>query len=341
MESANEQGNATLPTVSFIMPVLNAAGVLENCLQSITAQEYPKDRYEILLVDGGSKDGTQGIGRRHGAVVIDDLESRHMEDSKKVALSHAKGEFIVFVDADNEITHPDYVALAVRALAANPQALGVEGYYLPSSKMTSLCAYLTHRLHISDPICWMMSVNPELVAREGDVERWKLPEGTYSYPLGANGFVYRRVDIEAIRAKEKFQDTHVAMFLMQSGKREWLRIRGRGVHHYYVDTLWNFLRKRRRAMVHFLNVRAEFGCVWLEEKPPVPGWLACLYCATIVGPLYHSVKGLIRDGDVRWLWHVPASIASLAGAVWGYFTHKLRSRDKKLVSNLQPRQTLK
>jgi hypothetical protein len=29
--------------------------------------------------------------------------------------------------------------------------LGVESYYLPSAKMSSFCAYLTHRLHISDP----------------------------------------------------------------------------------------------------------------------------------------------------------------------------------------------
>jgi hypothetical protein len=56
----------------------------------------------------------------------------------------------------------------VKALAANPQALGVESYYLPSPKMSSFCAYLTHLLHISDPIAWLMSANPELVARDGE-----------------------------------------------------------------------------------------------------------------------------------------------------------------------------
>ena len=113
------------------------------------------------------------------------------------------------------------------------------------------------------------------------------------------------------------------------------------MHHYYVDTLWNFLLKRRRAMVHFLNVRAEFGTIWLEQKPPIPGWLACLYCVSFVGPLYHTVLGLARTGDWRWLWHVPASLASVTGVVWGYLTHRLRARDRKLVSKLQPRQTLK
>src|ERR1700691_3342051 len=147
-----------VPRVTFIIPVLNAAGILENCMQSIRRQDYLQEKFEIILADGGSTDGTQAIGQKYEAKVIHDRASRHMEDSKKVALAQAGGEYVVFVDADNELTHPDYVRLAVQALQKNPQALGVEGYYLPSSKMTSLCAYLTQRLHISDPVCWLMSV---------------------------------------------------------------------------------------------------------------------------------------------------------------------------------------
>ena len=36
-----------------------------------------------------------------------------MEEGKRLALRHATGEYIVFVDADNEITHADYIELAV------------------------------------------------------------------------------------------------------------------------------------------------------------------------------------------------------------------------------------
>ena len=330
-----------LPLVSIIIPTLNASALLGNCLQSITSQTYPRDRYEILLADGGSKDGTQEIGRKFGAIVIDDRASRNMEESKRVALGRAKGEFILFVDADNELTHPDYLELSVKALAENPQALGVEANYPPSPKMTSLCAYLTHRLHISDPLCWLMAVNPQLVARNGDVERWTLPDGSYSYPLGANGFLFRRADLEAVKADEKFQDTHVAMFLMRAGKREWLRIHGRGVHHYYITTLWNFVQKRRRATVHFLRVQESMPVNWMKEKPPVPLWLTGIYCVTFVGPLWHTLLGLIRDRDVRWLWHVPASIGSVLGAAWGVWTYRMNRNDAKLVANLKPDQKLK
>lgn len=336
MQSSSEN----LPRLSFIMPTLNVEALLDNCLASITRQTYPRDRYEILLADAHSTDRTREIAKKYGAIVIDD-DGKSMEEGKRSALQRATGEYIVFVDADNEITHSDYIAMAVQALAANPQALGVEGYYLPSPKMSSFCAFLTHRLHISDPICWLMSTNPKLVAREGETERWTLPNNSGSYPLGANGFVFRRADLELVKAKEHFQDVHAPVYLMRMGKREWLRIRGRGVHHFYVQTLWDFVQKRRRATTHFLRVQQEVQTDWMKEKPPMPLWLAAVYCVTFIGPLWHTLRGLICDRDWRWLWHVPASLASVFGDVWGVLTYWRRGGDKKLIAELKIEQNLK
>jgi glycosyltransferase involved in cell wall biosynthesis len=329
-----------LPRVSFIMPTLNVEALLDNCLASIARQSYPRSRYEIVLADAHSADRTRDIAKKYGAVVLDD-DGKNMEEGKRLALQHATGEFIVFVDADNEITHADYIELAVKALAANPQALGVESYYLPSPRMSSFCAYLTHRLHISDPIAWLMSANPQLVARNGEIEHWKLPNDSLSYPLGANGFVFRRADLVSVKAGEHFQDTHAALHLMRAGKREWLRVRGRGVHHYYVQTLWGFVKKRRRATVHFLQVQEEAKTNWMKEKPPVPLWLAGIYCVTFIGPVCHTVAGLLRDLDARWFWHLPACLGSVLGNAWGVWTYKTRKHEKNLVAKLKPEQTLK
>jgi glycosyltransferase involved in cell wall biosynthesis len=336
MQSSSEN----LPRISFIMPTLNAEAILENCLASIARQNYQREKMEVILADARSTDRTRDIAKKFGAIVLDD-DGKNMEEGKRLALRHATGEFIVFVDADNEITHADYIELAVKALQKNPQALGVESYYLPSPKMSSFCAYITHLLHISDPIAWLMSTNPRLVARDGEVERWTLPENTFSYPLGANGFVYRRADLQSVQADEQFQDTHVALFLMKNGKREWLRLRGRGVHHYYVQTLWSFVKKRRRATVHFLRVQEKMPVNWMKEKPPVPLWLAAVYCVTFFGPTFHTLRGIFRDGDVRWLWHLPACVGSVLGNAWGVWTYKRRGHEKKLIAELQVKDKLR
>ena len=329
-----------MPRLSIIVPTLNAEALIGNCLASIAAQTYPRDCYEIILADAFSKDRTREIAARFGAVVFDD-SGKNMEEGKRLALGQAQGEFVAFVDADNELTHPDYLELAVCALEKYPAAIGVESYYPPSPRMSSFCAYLTHLLHISDPISWLLSRNPVLTATDGEIERWTLPGTSLAYPLGANGFVFRRSDLESVRAGEHFQDTHVALHLMRSGRREWLRIRGRGVHHYYVQTPWRFVQKRRRATVHFLRVQDEMPVNWMREKPPVPAWLAAIYCVTIFGPLYHVVRGVARDRDVRWLWHLLASPLSLLGVLWGIWTYRRNRNDRNLVARIQPKQDLK
>lgn len=336
---------ATTPTIqpgriSVIIPTLNVEGLLENCLGSIARQSYPREHVEVILADAHSTDRTREIAAQFNAIVLDD-NGRNMEEGKRLALTHATGEFVVFMDSDNELTHPDYFQLAVDGLRQNPQALGVEAYYPASARMTSFCAYITHLLHISDPVCWFMSQEPRRVGKTGDVERWTLPSDSAAYPLGANGFVFRRRDLDSVGAGEHFQDTHVAVRLMQQGKREWLRLAGRGVHHYYVPTLSGFVKKRRRSTVHFLKVQEEAPLNWMRQNPRHPLWLAALYCGTFVGPLCHSFVGILRDRDLRWLWHAPACFGAVIGNVWGIITYRRHRHDQKLIGKLKVEQTIK
>ena len=45
------------PSISTIIPTLNSGRVLQECLESLFMQEYPKEALEVLLVDGGSAFG--------------------------------------------------------------------------------------------------------------------------------------------------------------------------------------------------------------------------------------------------------------------------------------------
>lgn len=325
----------SLPRISVIIPTLNAAGVLDHCLRSIVGQDYPRDRVEILVADGGSSDQTRALAAQHGAVVLENPQ-RIAEQGKRVALGVAKGEFIVFADADNEFSHPDFFRLAVLALQNQPQTLGVESYYPTSVRMGSFCRYLNGALHIGDPIAWLMSVNPVLLGVAGEVERWGFPDGRLAYPLGANGFVYRRANLDAVGAEAAFEDTQVALKLALSGKREWLRLKGRGVYHYLVKGLWDFTRKRRRQTYHFLSLRGKPGLSWTTQQPQTSPLLACVYCATLIGPLYHTLRGLIRTQNFHWLWHPVACVVSLVGLGWGVVTYLTSPKTADAEAKLQP-----
>jgi glycosyltransferase involved in cell wall biosynthesis len=327
------------PKVSVVIPVLNAAGILGNCLRSIREQEYPQHLVEVLVADGRSSDDTRRIAELFGARVLDNPR-RIAEQGKRVALGVASGELVLFLDADNELSHSDFLRLASEGLCLNPQAMGVESYYPASSRMGSLCRYLNATLHIGDPISWLMSVSPVLLGRDGEVERWGFPKGSMAYPLGANGFVFRMQDLVAVRAAESFEDTHVVMRLVQGGSREWLRLSGRGVYHYLVKGLFDFMRKRRRQAYHFLSLRGKGGLSWTAQHPRTSPLLACVYCATFLGPLFHTGVGLWKHRDIRWLWHPVACVASLVGLAWGVATYWISPRTADVEAGLQPAQTI-
>jgi len=59
--STHSSINPPTPLVSVIIPTLNSAKTLKDCLESIVAQDYPKDKIEIIIADGSSTDGTLEI----------------------------------------------------------------------------------------------------------------------------------------------------------------------------------------------------------------------------------------------------------------------------------------
>lgn len=329
----------TLPKVSFLIPTLNAAGILENCLKSLRFQDYPADRMEIVVADGGSTDGTRELAAKYGARVVDNPR-RGYDSGKCEALGASSGEILIFVDADNELTHPDFVSRAVAAMERFPQALGLESYYLASPKMTSFCVYLSALLHVSDPVAWMMSVSPQLLGTEDGVERWTFRDGRLAFPMGANGYVFRRSDLAHLGSQDLFEDCTVVLELARQGKLEWLRLPGRGVHHYVVGGIWDFVRKRRRQTFHFLGQRGKKAVSWTQFQPTVPGWLACLYCVSLIGPLYHTILGLAKTRNIAWAWHPIACYLSVFGIGWGVLTYLLSVQNRNDEAHLQPRQKL-
>ncbi len=47
--------------LSIVCPIYNEVRYIKGCIESIVAQDYPKDSLEVLFVDGMSLDGTQAM----------------------------------------------------------------------------------------------------------------------------------------------------------------------------------------------------------------------------------------------------------------------------------------
>jgi glycosyltransferase involved in cell wall biosynthesis len=98
-EDATSPVDQGFPFVSVVIPTLNSEKTLEECLKSVFAQDYPRDKYEVILVDGGSKDGTLEIAKRFPARIVTELQ-RGRGKAYDRGIVEAGGEAVAFLDSD-------------------------------------------------------------------------------------------------------------------------------------------------------------------------------------------------------------------------------------------------
>lgn len=92
---ATRESEASL--VSVIVPTLNEESYIGDLLDSLKAQDSP--HFEVIIVDGGSKDGTAEIARAYGARVFVEPGMREFP-SRNLGAQLAQGEILLFTGAD-------------------------------------------------------------------------------------------------------------------------------------------------------------------------------------------------------------------------------------------------
>lgn len=111
------------PKISVIIPVRNEAGKIEQCLEAVFAQSLKP--YEVIVVDGGSNDGTVERAKKFPVKVFyEDYHNR--AGGCQVGVKNAEGEYVAFTDADC-IPDRDWLANLIKEFATG--IIGVGGRY--------------------------------------------------------------------------------------------------------------------------------------------------------------------------------------------------------------------
>jgi glycosyltransferase involved in cell wall biosynthesis len=101
------------PLVSIVVPCRNEAEYIRPLLDSILANDYPRDRLEVLVVDGMSDDATRDViaayARRHPSIRLLDNPQRTTPHALNLGITRARGRIIMRMDA-HAYCPPNYVA---------------------------------------------------------------------------------------------------------------------------------------------------------------------------------------------------------------------------------------
>jgi len=110
-----------VPFITIAMPVRNEEGFIEEALQQLLDQDYPEDRYEIIVADGLSTDAT---GEKVNAVAEHNKQVRLLSNpgifpsaGRNVGFKNGKGDFFVVVDGHCKVSNKSFLKNIADAFA--------------------------------------------------------------------------------------------------------------------------------------------------------------------------------------------------------------------------------
>lgn len=113
------------PSISVILSVYNDAEPLRHCLDALEKQSYPKDSYEVVVIDDGSDENIKEITTYFRQTIYIRQNHQGTYASRNKGISVAKGEILAFTDADC-IPASDWIQKGSEALLGEPEC-GVIG----------------------------------------------------------------------------------------------------------------------------------------------------------------------------------------------------------------------
>jgi len=108
-----------LPFVSVVIPMRNEGATIGECLDAVLAQDYPAERFEVIVVDGRSDDDSaarvRAYAERDGRVRLLDNPGQIVPTAMNIGIRAARGAVIARVDGHTRIAS-DYLRRGVEAL---------------------------------------------------------------------------------------------------------------------------------------------------------------------------------------------------------------------------------
>lgn len=146
--------------LSIVIPAYNEELLLPACLKSLKRQSFPKNQYEIIVVNNQSTDKTPKIAKAFNTKLVYEPR-RGVTYARQTGINFASGEIIVGIDADCQVP-PDFLE-KIASQFENKNLAGLCGsvYLEDAPLIVKVITYiLTNSAHYSTkilcktPICW-------------------------------------------------------------------------------------------------------------------------------------------------------------------------------------------
>lgn len=309
--------NKTL-SLSVVMATFNSERTIGMALGSVRSQDYPQDKIEIILADGGSTDNTLAIVKKYKVKIIKVPKNlQNAEYNKGVGVNAAKNEIVFLLDHDNILPHNTWLQKMIVPFLENNDIVGVEPlrfHYDP--KMTLLDRYFS-LLGGNDPVAYYLGKDSHLswafdkynlYGKSKDMGGYYFVE---FFPdkipaLGGNGAAIRRkLLIKEANAEPKyFFHIDVNVDLIKKGFNNYGIFKD-SIIHLTNNQLFPFLQRRKYFIekYYFEDMSKRRYSIYEPQKDTFTLIKYCIYSVTLIKPFYDALRGYKKVPDVAWFLH--------------------------------------
>lgn len=208
-----------MPTVSVVIPTYNRARLLHRSIESVLDQTYTD--FELIVVDDGSTDHTHAVVQSYDDSRISYIahdENRGASAARNTGIDHAEGEYIAFLDSDDE-WRPTKIEQQVTELQSRPPEwvavyTGVELINNHSQLLTS----------IWKKFGWLRMQQTE--GEEGGLELIKAILKDELHTSAGSTLLVKREVVDAVdgfdESFDRFQDPEFLIRVLRHGKLAYL-----------------------------------------------------------------------------------------------------------------------
>lgn len=326
------------PSISVIMPTLNAGRVIEESLSSIVSQDYPRDLVEIIIADAGSTDETLEIAKKFGAKIVSN-PLRTGEAGKAEALKASKHEITALIDSDNILPTKDWFQKMVEPFE-DPLIVGSEPIKYTWRKTDGYITRYSALMGMNDPLCMFLGNYdryncitkkwtglPVEVEDKGNYLKIKLNQIIFP-TMGANGFMVRREALLKHFAGKYFFDIDIIYDLVKDPAARFAKVKV-GIVHLYCDTARTFFRKQLRRIRDYQYFSKEGLRKYPWQALSKVGLLKFIaYCLLVFPLLGQALIGYWRAPDWAWAFHPLACEITFLTYSFGKLEAVVRPREQ-------------
>ena len=309
-----------LPSISIVTTTYNSEGIIDNCLKSIASQHYPKNKIEVIIVDGGSKDGTIGIVESFAKLLDVKIifeKTGRPEAATAIGYNHAKNNLIVNLPSDNVLPNGKWLNQMVEPFIKCKSVTATQPLRYTYRRNLGLLDRYFALFGINDPIPYYLNKrdrfswfeeNWSLMGKSKDMGNFFLVRfnSTEVPTLGANGYMVKRKVIQKVTHNIfNFFHMDASLDLIRMGYNLYGIVKS-DIIHQSGGTLLNFFRKRIRYMQIYLRDKSRRRYHLYDPNSRLDRinlLKFTFFSLTLLQPAYNAAKGYKKIPDKALLLH--------------------------------------